>query len=206
MDSVRERIAKAATDEIAERGYENASVEGVVDRAGVTMAEFLVNFEDLADCAIRVYRQRVEEFTDQIVAAFEAQEVWPDNLRAAAYAAADWIHANPSMLEFGTTQLFRSGLISEARRESQFKRMVELIDAGREAPGALPGITRTTADVALGTIYETIIRNSGDSHETGKPETYVPDLMYVTVRLYLGEEAARRELELPPPARYQDQS
>jgi AcrR family transcriptional regulator len=204
MDSVRERIAQAVTDEIAERGYENASVEGVIDRAGVTMAEFLVNFEDLADCAIRVYRQRIEEFTDQIVSAFEAEEVWPDSLRAAAYATADFLHANPSMLEFGTTQMFSSGLISEARRESQFKRMVEMIDAGREAPGVLPGVNRSTADVALGTIYETIIRNTGDTHETSKPETYVPDLMYVTVRLYLGEEAARRELELPPPPRYQD--
>ena len=94
MDSVRDRIAVAATDEISERGYENASVDGIIDRAGVTMAEFLVNYEDLADCAIRVYRQRIEEFTDQIVTAFEAEEAWPDNLRAAAYAAADYLHAS----------------------------------------------------------------------------------------------------------------
>ena len=32
----------------------------------------------------------------------------------------------------------------------------------------------------------------------------MPDLMYVTVRLYLGEEAAQRELEYYSPLRYQD--
>jgi hypothetical protein len=52
--------------------------------------------------------------------------------------------------------------------------------------------------MAMGAIVETLRRQQEGTLAEDVVEA-VPKMMYAAVRPYLGEEAARRELEIPPP-------
>ena len=199
-DIIQDRVATALIEEVAASGYADASVDGVIERAGITRAEFRSNYEDLEDCSIRVYERFWEEFTDHVVGAFEAVDgTWRERLRAAAYAAADWIEAKPQIIGFGMTEMFNAGLMAQAKSQRQLQRHVDMVDAGRREPGATEGLNRSTAAAVFGAIYETIVRNANDG-DPQRPSSYVPSLMYIAVRPYLGHEVALEELEIAPPA------
>jgi hypothetical protein len=60
-------------------------------------------------------------------------------------------------------------------------------------------------DVALGvfgSVYQFLLRELEGSREPLKAESFVPQLMYIAVRPYLGHDVAHEELtmEAPPPA------
>jgi AcrR family transcriptional regulator len=200
-ETVQERVRFALIEEFAERGHRESSVAGVIDRAGITEAEFRLSYEDLDDCAIRVYEGFWEEFTDHVVARFESSPgAWRDKLRAAAYAAAGWIEEKPAIIRFGMSEMFKSGLIAQAKSHAQLQRHVDMVDAGRLDPAAVEGLSRSTAEAVFGAILETIVRNSQEGNND-RPASFVPPLMYIAVRPYLGHEAALEELEIAPPER-----
>ncbi len=198
---IQERVRFAVIEEFAECGYPQSTVAGVLDRAGITEAEFRLNYEDLDDCAIRVYEGFWEEFTDHVVTCFESfPGAWRDKLRAAAYAAAGWIEEKPAIIRFGMSEMFKSGLIAQAKSHAQLQRHVDMIDAGRLQPDAVEGLGRSTAEAVFGAILETIVRNAQEGSDE-RPASFVPPLMYIAVRPYLGHEAALGELEIAPPER-----
>jgi len=129
--SERERIREVTIDVVLERGNDGASVEVVIDRAGVDRAAFDRHFESLQDCILQAYWAHTDEFTVLVRTAFDREGSWRDSLRAAAYAAARYLRDHPR-----------------------------------------------------------IVRSA---------EEFVPEMMYVAVRPYLGQEAARAELSIPPP-------
>jgi hypothetical protein len=86
-----------------------------------------------------------------------------------------------------------------ARREEVFRWGASLIDEGRALapdPGAVP---RAAPLTAIGAIAAEMRRRLDDPAGAAVVEA-VPRLMYASVRPYLGEAAARRELRVAPPA------
>jgi hypothetical protein len=55
------------------------------------------------------------------------------------------------------------------------------------------------AESIVGAIAQLMARNS-ERDDPRDPVAAVPEMMYLAVRPYLGEEAARRELTIPPPS------
>ena len=165
-DPARDRIREATIDLVLERGYEEASLEDLLERAAVERADFGQRFDGLQDCVLGAYWEYTDEFSARLREAFEREAAWRDGLRAAAYTAARYIRDNPRIVRFGTVALMQAGPMAQAERESHLHRMVDMIDAGRG--------TRSAVD-------------------------FVPELMYVAVRPYVGEEVAREELAIPPP-------
>jgi AcrR family transcriptional regulator len=198
-DPVRERIREAAIDLVIERGYEDVAIEDLLERAGVERAEFERRFESLEDCVLRAYWDYTDDFTARLRAAFEREAAWRDGLRAAAYTAARYIRDNPRIVRFGTIQLFGAGPMAQAQRESHLHQMVDLIDAGRQELDDPESVGRGVAEAAFGSIYEAVIRGIGAGEGVRSPLDFVPELMYVAVRPYLGHEVAREELTIPPP-------
>jgi hypothetical protein len=75
----------------------------------------------------------------------------------------------------------------------------DLIDAGRyelEDPSSVSG---DTALAVVGGIYELMQKELSRGRGTGRAEDYVPQLMYIAVRPYLGHEEALKELSIPAP-------
>lgn len=199
LSAARERIAAAAIDLAAEHGYEATTVEMVVERAGVTRAEFDRRFSSKEDCALQLYEEYLGGFVSLVLAAAEREADWRDSMRAAGYAAARFVRDNPRLAQVGVVQMLAAGSMVEARRAGMMDPIVDLIDAGRYQLPDPDSIGRGVAEGVLGSIYELAIRDLVSGLGTSSAEAIVPQLMYVAVRPYVGHELAREELELPPP-------
>jgi AcrR family transcriptional regulator len=195
----RELIAAAAIDLAAEYGYEATSVEMVIERAGVTRADFDANFAGKEDCALQIYEERLGDFVALVLTAAEAESDWRDGMRAGGYAAARYLRDNPRLAQVGVVQMLAVGSMADARRAGLLDPIVDLIDAGRAELADPDSIGRGVAEAVLGSIYELAIRDLASGLGTGSAEKIVPQLMYVAVRPYLGHELAREELTHPPP-------
>lgn len=196
---VRERICEAMLDLVTSQGYEETSIEEIVEKAGATQAEFDRLFASKADCAIAVFSKYQVSIDRAIITAYESEKEWPDSLRAAGYAAARWMVENPRAIRFGTIEVLWVSELSQARREEGFLKFVGMVDAGRERAKDPDSIPAFTAEGVIGSVTEMMTKHlqRGDVD----PYEFVPELMYLAVRPYLGEEAAARELTIPPPPR-----
>jgi AcrR family transcriptional regulator len=197
--TTRERIREALLDLVYAQGTEATSVEMVIERAGIERAEFEALFDGKDDLYLRFFDEISSAFERDLFAAFEAEGKWRDGLRAAAYFAARYFRDNPRETAFGSLRMFAAGEMAQAYRERQLHRMVELIDRGREELDDPDSMSPHVAEGVFGSIYELLLANLQSGKGTEAALDFVPDLMYVAVRPYLGHRAALEELGIPAP-------
>lgn len=179
-----------------ERGYDAIGVADVAERAGGSVAEFESLFASKLACAVAILEGIAESNLKAVRGAYDSEPEWPDSLRAAAYAHAEWIRANPRKMHFGLLETVWASELTAALRDHLFGEYIAMVDAGREAaedPGSIPALT---AEGVVGAITEVIVRRLGEA-ESVQLTDLVPEMMYLAVRPYLGEDTARRELTLP---------
>jgi AcrR family transcriptional regulator len=195
----RARVREAIMDLVLANGVEVVTAGMVAERARVDPRSFEREFGTLEDCYISVYEENTEAFEAEVDAAFNGGGRWRDGLRAAAYAAARHIRDHPREVAFGVVQMFQAGERAQISRERLLHRMVDLVDRGREELDDPASMSRGVAESVVGSIYSQLIADLEGGGGTGAAEDFVPDLMYVAVRPYLGAEAAAEELAIPPP-------
>lgn len=199
--AARERCKEAMLELVISRGYEATTTEEVCELAGVGRAEFDRYFASKEECAIAVFDHFQADFETKVMAAYGSEESWPDNLRAAAYAIADWSAANPRGMRFGTVEMLWISEAAQARRLHGFETFLGMIEAGREVAPDPEAVPPHTAGRLMGSVAEILTRRvQGKGFDA---RAFVPELMSLIVGAYLGEEAAARELRIPPPPRAQ---
>jgi AcrR family transcriptional regulator len=198
-EDVRARVCEALVDLVLERGYAQTTIADVVTRAGVERPEFDRLFADKEACFMQAYRTYfVDVLEPKVFAAYEAHDNWRDSLRAAAYQAARFVRDHPRAARFGSIEMLQVGPLAQAHREAQLHRMVDLIDAGRQELDDPDSVGRAAAEATFGSIYAISLRRIEEG-DTDDVDSFVPELMYVAVRPYLGHEIAQEELTIPPP-------
>jgi AcrR family transcriptional regulator len=195
--AARERMLEAMLELASRRGYETVGVAALCTLAGVSRAQFEAQFESLEECALALLEDFFEPIRDRAWAAFEAQERWPDSLRAASWEVADWIEAHPREVRFGAIELPKVGEIGQVRYEAAFKAFVPMIDAGREASGnrLAPRLSGERVVGSLATMLRLLLRRGGPL----EPHRHMRELMCLAVLPYLGPVAAAKELRMPRP-------
>lgn len=194
----RQRIVAALVALVAEQGYGATTVRQLLERAGVSRADFRRLFAGKQACFLAVYDEIAESFAAAVFVAFEREGEWREGLRAAAYAAARWVGEHPREARYATVETMMAGEFAVARREATLRRFVDLVDAGREQLEDPDSVSRAMAEGVVGGILGTLTRNMRRGARA-RPEDFVPELMFLAVRPYLGQEVAREELGIPPP-------
>ena len=196
MRDARERICEAMLDLASAEDYEAIQIEDVVERAGASREDFDRIFSSKEDCAIAVFDRFIEDFNREVDEAYSSEEKWPDSLRAAAYAFASWMKEHPREVRLGGVGLLWAGELAQARREAAFQRFVGMVDAGREGAENPDSIPAFTAERVIGSIAE--ITTKRLQHGGIDGYEFLRETMYLAVLPYRGEEAAARELTMPP--------
>lgn len=196
---VRARLSAAVVDLVLERGYEQVTVEALVRRAEVRRIEFEREFTGKEDCVLAVIDAETERFKGLVYGAYGRESCWRDGLRAAAYAAARFVRENPRYALFSTTMMNGATEFARARRDMAVRMLAELIDAGRDELEDPSSVSPDTALTVVGGIYELLQKELSRGRGTTRAEDYVPQLMYVAVRPYLGHAEALKELSIPAP-------
>jgi AcrR family transcriptional regulator len=199
VSGARERIREAMLDFVYSQGYEATSVEQILEQAEASRKEFDRLYRSKEALAIEIFDDCLADYEGAVRKAYEAKAQWPDSLRAAAYAVADWIVEHPRETRFGLVEMLWASEVTQARREESIQRIVDIFDAGRQRAKDPESIPPFTAEGVLGSIAEILTKRlqRGDL----EPYELVPEMMYVAVLPFMGPEAATKELTMPrPPA------
>lgn len=198
-DPFSDPISLAIVAEAFDWGYPNLEIDDVTRRAEITVAEFHSRYVDLDHCALDTFERLNADFQRRVGEAFNRESDWRRALRAAAYETASWFEEHPRAIRYGTTEVLRMrNEMVRVRREEVIAFGAEMIDRGREVapdPSAVPDGAST---VAIGSIVQFLTRRMQEGVEIRFPEA-AGESLYGVVRTYLGEDAAREELSLPPP-------
>jgi AcrR family transcriptional regulator len=197
MSGVGERICEALLELACTQGYGSTSLEEILERAGASREEFERLFGSMEECAIAVFDRFFEPANREVRVVFEQAGEWPASLRAASYWVAGWMEEHPLETRFAAVELLWAGEVAQARREAAIQSFVDLIEAGRgqaEDPDSVPPFA---GEKAMGQLAHIVTKSL--QHGKLDPHGLVPELMYLAVLPYLGEEAARRELAMPAP-------
>jgi AcrR family transcriptional regulator len=201
MSESRVRIRRAVMELVVERGFDGVTTEMVIERAGVVGEDFERQFGDLTAACIEVYRENIDDFNQAVFGAAGIGGPWRDRLRAAAYTAARYIDARPIQTRFDMIQMLGAGDMAQAYRDRYLGQIVDLIDEGRQELPDPESMSRDVAIGVFGSIYQFLLKELQGRTEPVTAESFVPQLMYITVRPYLGHAAAHEELtaKQPPP-------
>jgi AcrR family transcriptional regulator len=198
-DPFADPLARAIVDEVVERGYSAATLAGVLERAGIDRAEFERRFVDLEEATLRTFEAFIADFERRVGMAFNAGADWRSGLRASAYAAADWLAANPDLVRFGSVEVLEMrSEMARVRREEVAIFCAGLIDAGRSEAPDPAAVPDSAAIVAIGSVLQMLTHRVQKGIDIDA-HAMVPETMYAAVRPYLGDEVAREELVLPRP-------
>jgi len=195
----RRAYTEAIVDLAFEHGYEQIAVAEIAARAGGDEADFETHFGSKQECAVAALEEMIASNKRAVRTAFESEDRWPDSLRAAAYAQARWIVENPRKTRFGMLETLWASELTGALRDQLFGEYVAMVDAGRAVAPDPDSVPELTAESVIGSVAQATTRFSEAIGERD-PIAAVPEMMYLAVRPYLGEEAARRELTIPPPS------
>jgi AcrR family transcriptional regulator len=179
--------------------YAAVTVEEIVAGAGGTLEEFEELFPSKQACAVAAVEKITTRNMEIVRRAYASEEVWPDSLRAGAYAMATYIAEHPEEIRFGMLDMVWAGELTSALRDQFFAELRTFIEAGRAVapdPDAVPPLA---AESVIGSITQAIGRYSLERGRERDPVAAVPEMMYLAVRPYLGEEEARKELAIAPP-------
>jgi AcrR family transcriptional regulator len=200
-DPTRKRFFEAMIAVALERDYEQAEIAAVTERAGLTRADFDRCFSDKQDCALQTFADISDRLAKHVRATRSAvaELPWRLRARAIAYEAARYFAGHGDDFRFGALVLPDVGDLALSRQYETLQNYVELIDEGRGEPGAPASLTRASAEVVVGSVFELFTKRLQETGFEGI-ESLVPELMYIAVAPYCGPEAAREELSIPAPA------
>ena len=199
------RLCAALVDLSVERGYEQVSEGDVVARAGLRRADFDRYFADRQDCCLQAFAAINEGLAAHIRGVEEdhREESWRDRTRAIAYAILRYFQAHVREFQFGVLELPKAGPLALTRQAEALGLFVDLIDPGREELDEPDSLTRATAEVVVGSVFDSFAKRLPEI-DPDEIEGLVPELMYIAVLPYCGTEAAQEELTIPPPPPPQD--
>ena len=194
----RASLHRALIDLCFERAFAELGVEDLCRRAGVERAEFDRRYADLEDCFCQVYEQLAAEFLTRIEAAYQGEQGWRKQLRAAAYTCLYHLEEDPARAHFTVLEALTAGERARLISDRVLARLSSYLDRGRQQPGAPASLSPNTAEALNGAVFHQMLSAIANDQYDRFAE-FLPELMYAAVLPYVGPEAAAEELAIGPP-------
>jgi AcrR family transcriptional regulator len=203
----------AMVQEISERGAANVSVAHVVARSGVSRRTFYEIFDDREDCFLAAFDETIERVTAAVLPAYQERSSWREMIRAALTALLDFLECDPARGRLLIVESLAAGPGTLARRQGVLAQITPIIDQGRTESKASNDPPALTAEGILGGVLAVLharlaltpvpARHGPRSKDAGGDSLLrlASPLMGMIVLPYLGEPAARTEIERPSPKR-----
>jgi AcrR family transcriptional regulator len=105
-DEKQQAILQAAAEEFAEKGFEGASINQIIERAGISKGSMYYYFEDKADLYITTVRESIDRMVEQSggfdVDALEASTFW-EQLLDYSRRSLPQLEENPVFIQLAQT-------------------------------------------------------------------------------------------------------
>lgn len=193
----RERLLEAVLLVSGERGYEQISVQDVIERAGASRATFYKHFADKEDCFAQAYHEAVEWLYTRLTGIAKRQPGWREGLRAALAELLEFCANQPTLARALLVEAHAAGGAALAEHDLVMERLSRAIDGARREISSRQAPPPVTATFMVGAI-ETLVRTKLMSDEPETAPEMLPGLLHFVVMQFFGEDAAWDELTAAP--------
>ncbi len=174
----RERLCRALTSVVDERGWEGASPGGVARAAGLTVNDFYDCFRSLEQCYVAVYDGMVERLARVAERALAAApgvaggDAWGRQLDAVVGAGLWFFAVEPALARTCLAEVHNAGPAARARRDDALGAFADFAERLRLAHGQpLPAVA--TEVIVLGTstlVHQRVARGEAEQLPLLLPE------------------------------------
>ena len=193
----RERLLEAMLLVSGERGYEQISVQDVIERAGASRATFYKHFEDKEDCFAQAYGDAAGWLYPRLTGIAKRQPSWREGLRAAMAELLEFCANQPTLARALLVEAHAAGGAALAEHDLLMERLSRAIDGARREISSRQAPPPVTATFMVGAI-ETLVRAKLMSDEPETAPEMLPGLLHFVVMQFFGEDAAWDEMTAAP--------
>lgn len=193
----RERLLEAMLVVSGERGYEQVSVQDVIESGRASRATFYKHFEDKDDCFAQAYHDAANWLYARLVGIAKRQPSWREGMRAGLAELLEFCANQPALARALLVEVHAAGGAALAEHELLMERLSRAIDSARREISSRQAPPPMTATFMVGAI-DTLVRTKLMS---GEPETapeMLPGLLHFVVMQFFGEDAAWEEMTAAP--------
>ena len=202
---IARRVRSALIEVSGEVGYEDTTLEAVLDRAGIERAEFDAEFESFDECRVDTWVHVIREFLVRTEAAFDrGGGDWREGMRYQAWDLLRYVEEDIKQARFLIELAFGDEMV-QANRDRAMSRITDFVDLGRFEGESAAQVPRATAEALIGAVWNGLAMNIGEPPNSDVLRSGSPQILYLMMMAYVGEEAAREELARAPEdlARYE---
>lgn len=194
---VRRQLELAALELSGEVGYRGLTVQRIIDRCEVSRARFYKSFADKADCYGQGYAVAIERLVAEVLDPSATASDWLGGFRQGLDALARFLSFQPLLAKGLLAEVHVAGGAAMVKRKEVFERLSRAIDSARRENESRHSPPPITASFILNAIEAAVVRTL----ITERREEFaasLPDLVYIAVSVYFGEEAARAAVRSTP--------
>ncbi len=172
----------------------------MVTRTGVTESEFREIFPTFEECYHAAYEQGVGQLSRAVATAAGRQDGWLERVRSGLVALLGFFDDHPAWARLLVLEAPVSADVSFACRRQLHELLVRLVNNSERAPVPVDAPLLTSAltgELIVGGVFS-VVRMTMLEEGDGKLVELAPSLMAFIVAPYLGQAAARAELEGSP--------
>lgn len=188
----RERLLDATARAMAEDGYAELTVRGLIDRAGVSRRTFYQLFEGKDACVFAAHERAFGRLSKTIVAACRTQAAWPDRVAAAVAQALAFAVESPEDAQLVVVACHTASEPKLASRgHAAHEKLADLLRAGREQTEVEQTPPELTEQAVIGAAMAVVGGRLLKGDVAGLP-ALGPELTQIILTPYLGGEEAHR--------------
>jgi AcrR family transcriptional regulator len=186
---LRGRLLEAMIETVALRGYDSATISGVLSSAGLEEAVFSEHFHDKRDC----FWQAVEELIGQgertALELFELDAPWGELVRAGLERLLRALADDPDAARVLFVEMPGAGPAACERQRVALQLFTALIERGRPDSSNADRLPAQTSEAIVGGIASILHRRALEGRLDELP-SLAPDLTYFALLPYLDHERA----------------
>ena len=176
---------------VGAQGYERATVQDALDRAGVYRQAFYDSFDGKEDCYLQALDAGGEWVEAEMRAASRDAQTWRQQLRGGLAGLLRFLDDEPDVGRALFVEVHAAGPRAVAKRTAAMERAAAQIDRGRaESDGTAPAISAEAVVAGILAVLHTRLA-AGQADDFTR---LLPELMYLAVLPYFGAEEAAAEM------------
>jgi AcrR family transcriptional regulator len=188
------RLERAVLEASGEVGYQNLTVQLVLDRAEVGRSAFYKLFRNKEECYQRAYSVAIDGLAQRLLGACGEHDAWRPGFAAALRELARFVEQEPLLANGVLAQVRVAGGPAYAKRVEVFERLSRAIDSARRETSSSRHSPPPISAVFILSVIEEAVVSSLARRVPAEFAAAVPDLNYLAVSIFFGETEARKTL------------
>jgi AcrR family transcriptional regulator len=195
MKSKRARLLEAMLEELVDKGYREAEVEGAVERAHLgRREEWAQLFVDKDACLLAAFEQLTEQLRTAIVEGCRGGRDWPGRVAGGLRVLLATLASRAPMAEALARSFPAIGPEAQARYQGFVESLAPLLAEGREFSGLAEELPGEVELLAVGAA-EAIVFDLVQAGRTSGLAALGPEILFSVLVPFLGPARAAEEME-----------